>query len=123
MRDSGACGSRINGDAHHDRLLCFLNGEYLPLAEARIPVLDRGFIFGDGIYDVVPVYGQRLFRFDEHMARLEPLAGQDPHPNPPRANSGCNAAGGWSPPAAQATGARTRWSTSRSRAAWRRATT
>jgi D-alanine transaminase len=34
-------------------------------------VLDRGFIFGDGIYDVVPVYGRRLFRFDEHMARLE----------------------------------------------------
>ena len=50
--------------------LCFLNGEFLPLAEARIPVLDRGFIFGDGAYDVVPVYGQRLFRFDEHMARL-----------------------------------------------------
>ncbi len=51
-------------------ILCFLNGEYLPLAEARVPVLDRGFIFGDGAYDVVPVYGQRLFRFDEHMARL-----------------------------------------------------
>ena len=34
-------------------------------------MLDRGFIFGDGIYEVVPVYGQRLFRFDEHMARLE----------------------------------------------------
>jgi D-alanine transaminase len=50
--------------------LCFLNGEYLPLAEARISVLDRGFIFGDGIYEVVPVYGQRLFRFDEHLARL-----------------------------------------------------
>ena len=50
--------------------LCFLNGEYLPLAQARIPVLDRGFIFGDGIYDVVPVYGRRLFRFDEHLARL-----------------------------------------------------
>ena len=33
-------------------------------------MLDRGFIFGDGIYEVVPVYGQRLFRFDEHMARL-----------------------------------------------------
>jgi D-alanine transaminase len=51
--------------------LCYLNGEYLPLAEARVPVLDRGFIFGDGIYEVVPVYGLRLFRFDEHMARLE----------------------------------------------------
>ncbi|MFN8893060.1 MAG: aminotransferase class IV, partial [Betaproteobacteria bacterium] len=53
----------------HDNL-CFLNGEFLPLAEARVPVLDRGFIFGDGIYEVVPVYGRRLFRFDEHLARL-----------------------------------------------------
>jgi D-alanine transaminase len=50
--------------------LCFLNGQVLPLAEARIPVLDRGFIFGDGVYDVAPVYGRRLFRFDEHLARL-----------------------------------------------------
>jgi D-alanine transaminase len=50
--------------------LVFLNGDYLPMAEARVPVLDRGFIFGDGIYEVVPVYGRRLFRFDEHMARL-----------------------------------------------------
>ncbi len=54
---------------NHDTL-CFLNGEFMPLAEARIPVLDRGFIFGDGIYEVVPVYGRRLFRFDEHLARL-----------------------------------------------------
>ena len=50
--------------------LCILNGETMPLSVARIPVLDRGFIFGDGIYDVVPVYGKRLFRFDEHLARL-----------------------------------------------------
>jgi len=50
--------------------LCFLNGEYLPLNEARVSVLDRGFIFGDGVYDVAPVYGGRLFRFDEHIARL-----------------------------------------------------
>jgi D-alanine transaminase len=50
--------------------LCYLNGEYLPLAEAKISVLDRGFVFGDGIYEVVPVYAQRLFRFEEHMARL-----------------------------------------------------
>ncbi len=50
--------------------LCFLNGEFMPLSEARIPVLDRGFIFGDGIYDVAPVYGRKLFRFDEHLARL-----------------------------------------------------
>ena len=50
--------------------LCYLNGEYLPLAEAKVSVLDRGFVFGDGIYEVVPVYAKRLFRFDEHMARL-----------------------------------------------------
>jgi D-alanine transaminase len=50
--------------------LCYLNGEYQPLNEAKVSVLDRGFIFGDGIYEVVPVYGRKLFRFDEHMARL-----------------------------------------------------
>lgn len=49
---------------------CYLNGEYLPVNRAQVSVLDRGFIFGDGIYDVAPVYGGRLFRFDEHMARL-----------------------------------------------------
>jgi len=49
---------------------CLLNGELLPLSQAKISVLDRGFIFGDGVYEVIPVYGRRLFRFDEHMARL-----------------------------------------------------
>ncbi len=62
--------------------LCFLNGELLPLAEARIPVLDRGFIFGDGIYDVAPVYGRRLFRFDEHVARLSRSLAKVRIPNP-----------------------------------------
>jgi D-alanine transaminase len=50
--------------------LCYLNGSFGPLAEAKVSVLDRGFIFGDGVYEVLPVYGRRLFRFDEHMARL-----------------------------------------------------
>ena len=50
--------------------LCYLNGEYAPLRDAKVSVLDRGFIFGDGIYEVVPAYGGRLFRFDEHLARL-----------------------------------------------------
>jgi D-alanine transaminase len=50
--------------------LCDLNGELLPLSQARVSVLDRGFIFGDGVYEALPVYGRRLFRFDEHMARL-----------------------------------------------------
>ena len=50
---------------------CYLNGEFGPLRDARISVLDRGFIFGDGIYEVVPVYAGRPFRFDQHLARLE----------------------------------------------------
>ena len=49
---------------------CLLNGQMQPLSQAKISVLDRGFIFGDGVYEVIPVYGRRLFRFDEHMARL-----------------------------------------------------
>ena len=56
--------------------LCYLNDELQPLAEAKVNVLDRGFIFGDGIYEVVPVYGGRLFRFAEHMARLERSLGK-----------------------------------------------
>jgi D-alanine transaminase len=51
--------------------LCYLNGEYGPLCDAKISVLDRGFVFGDGIYEVVPAYGGKLFRFDEHLARLD----------------------------------------------------
>ena len=50
--------------------LCYLNGEYASLRDAKVSVLDRGFIFGDGVYEVVPVYSGKLFRFDEHMARL-----------------------------------------------------
>ena len=52
-------------------LPCYLNGEFTELHNAKISVMDRGFIFGDGIYEVVPVYGGRPFRFDQHMARLE----------------------------------------------------
>ncbi len=51
--------------------ICFLNGQWTPLADAKISVLDRGFIFGDGIYEVVPVYWRQPFRFDHHMARFE----------------------------------------------------
>lgn len=49
---------------------CYLNGRFLPISQAQVSVLDRGFIFGDGVYDVAPVYDCRLFRFDEHIARL-----------------------------------------------------
>lgn len=51
--------------------LVYLNGEYLPLEEARVPVLDRGFIFGDGVYEVIPVYDRRPFRLAEHLRRLQ----------------------------------------------------
>lgn len=49
----------------------YLNGEYKPLAEASINVLDRGFTFGDGVYEVIPVFNRKIFRFDEHLQRLE----------------------------------------------------
>jgi len=49
---------------------CYLNGDFSTLRDAKISVLDRGFIFGDGIYEVVPAYAGKLFRFEQHMARL-----------------------------------------------------
>jgi D-alanine transaminase len=49
----------------------YLNGEYVPLSQARVPVLDRGFIFGDGVYEVVPAYGRTPFRWAGHLRRLE----------------------------------------------------
>ncbi len=49
----------------------YLNGEFMPLAEARIPVLDRGFIFGDGVYEVIPVYARAPLRLAEHLARMQ----------------------------------------------------
>jgi len=58
------------------RDVVFLNGELLPLEEAKVPVLDRGFIFGDGIYELVPVYSRVAFRLDEHLARLERSLGE-----------------------------------------------
>jgi D-alanine transaminase len=50
--------------------LCYLNGDYTPLQDAKISVMDRGFIFGDGVYEVLPAYAGKLFRFEQHMARL-----------------------------------------------------
>lgn len=50
--------------------ICYLNGEYLPLAQARISPLDRGFLFADSVYEVLPVFDGRMFRFREHCDRL-----------------------------------------------------
>jgi D-alanine transaminase len=63
--------------------LVYLNRELLPLDQAQISVLDRGFLFGDGVYEVIPVYNGRLFRLQQHLDRLErSLAGirvRSPH--------------------------------------------
>lgn len=50
--------------------IVYLNGDYLPLSEAKVSVLDRGFLFGDGVYEVIPAYAGRLFRLEDHIVRL-----------------------------------------------------
>ncbi|OAJ60332.1 D-amino acid aminotransferase [Paraburkholderia ginsengiterrae] len=67
--------------------IVYLNGELVPLSEARVPVLDRGFIFGDGIYEVAPLYAQAggrrtAFRFRQHLARLARSVGKIGIANP-----------------------------------------
>lgn len=63
-------------------LPCYLNGQFTTLPDAKISVMDRGFIFGDGVYEVVPVYAGRPFRFAEHMARLARSLAELRIPNP-----------------------------------------
>lgn len=48
----------------------YLNGEFLPLDQARVPAMDRGFLFGDGVYEIIPVYAGKLFRCAQHLQRL-----------------------------------------------------
>lgn len=55
----------------HNFRLVYLNGEFLPPERAMVSAFDRGFIFGDGVYEVMPVFGGRLFRLSHHLARLE----------------------------------------------------
>ena len=65
--------------------LVYLNGAYLPIEEAKVSVLDRGFIFGDGVYEVIPAFGGKALRFEHHMQRLnDSLAAiriKNPHSN------------------------------------------
>ncbi|RYX90948.1 MAG: D-amino acid aminotransferase [Comamonadaceae bacterium] len=63
-------------------LPCYLNGEFTTLPEAKVSVMDRGFLLGDGVYEVVPVYSGQLFRFDEHMDRLDRSLAELRIPNP-----------------------------------------
>jgi len=60
----------------------FLNGKLVPLEQANVSVLDRGFIFGDGVYELVPVYSRVPFRLDEHLTRLERSLGEAKIRNP-----------------------------------------
>ncbi len=60
----------------------FLNGKFMPIEEAKVPVLDRGFIFGDGIYELVPVYSRAPFRLEGHLARMERSLSEVQIPNP-----------------------------------------
>ena len=52
-------------------MIVYLNGEFLPIDEARISVLDRGFIYGDGVYELIPVYRRKSFRLPQHLTRLQ----------------------------------------------------
>jgi D-alanine transaminase len=63
-------------------LPCWLNGQMGTLQDTKVSVLDRGFIFGDGVYEVVPAYEGRPFRFEEHMNRLDRSLGELRIPNP-----------------------------------------
>ena len=53
-----------------NRSPAFLNGEYQPLDECKVSVLDRGFVFGDGIYELLPVYANKPFYLEQHLQRL-----------------------------------------------------
>ena len=60
----------------------FLNGSFMPIEDAKVPVLDRGFIFGDGVYEVIPVYSRHAFRLTEHLKRLQHSLDGIKLPNP-----------------------------------------
>ncbi|GMR06490.1 MAG: D-amino acid aminotransferase [Gammaproteobacteria bacterium] len=60
----------------------YLNGKYLPAVDASVSIFDRGFIFGDGVYEVIPVYGGRLFRLQQHLDRLRYSLGEIRLPAP-----------------------------------------
>src|SRR6186713_1487296 len=67
IHSGSGSGSWPNGEMR----MVFLNGKFMPIEEARVPVLDRGFIFGDGVYELIPVYSRRPFRLPEHLLRLQ----------------------------------------------------
>lgn len=62
--------------------IAYLDGQYLPLAQAQVPVLDRGYLFADGVYEVMPVYASRIFELDAHLDRLDSSLQAIELPNP-----------------------------------------
>lgn len=66
----------------HSFRMVYLNGEFLPPERAMISAFDRGFVFGDGVYEVIPVFGRRLFRLPHHLARLQRSLNEVRLPNP-----------------------------------------
>ncbi|HEX5337922.1 MAG TPA: D-amino acid aminotransferase [Gallionella sp.] len=62
----------------------YLNGQFMPIEDAKISVLDRGFIFGDGVYEVIPAYSRKAFRLEEHLLRLQHSLDAINLPNPYR---------------------------------------
>jgi len=66
----------------HNFRLVYLNGEFLPPERAMVSAFDRGFVFGDGVYEVIPVFGRRLFRLPHHLARLRRSLTEVRLPNP-----------------------------------------
>ena len=62
--------------------IVYLNGRFMPMEQATVPVLDRGFIFGDGIYEVIPVYSHHAFRLAEHLQRMQHSLDSIRLPNP-----------------------------------------
>lgn len=62
--------------------IIYLNGSYMPVDKATVSVMDRGFLFGDGVYEVIPVFANRLLRADEHLGRLQNSLNRISLPNP-----------------------------------------
>lgn len=75
---------RLNHEQGAPEATCYLNGDYLPLSQARISPLDRGFLYADGVYEVMPVFARRPFRLDAHLDRLQHSLAGIRLPNPYR---------------------------------------
>lgn len=73
-----------------DRITVFLDGTFLPLAQARVHPLDRGFVYGDGVYEVIPAYGGHYLCLEAHVARLERSLADARIKNPIRCMTGCS---------------------------------